>query len=282
MGEIELPRSKNVLSQLDLIEATAKRAEQRQREKQESPGSESNIYGLLNELRRDIQSLKAEQAAQSPPTVPHQDRQLHDLLSELHRDIELLKGEQAALTNQQHERQLQAMLFELRQDISHLSSQTDAYSKWSPRELPRQQSAGLALSIGIPLGILGGVGAAVVLLMLTGQLNMGPMMRAPSERMAPPAAVVATPEQLIETAGALLRKGDIAFARRVLSNAVAQGSTTATLLLAKTYDPELLAQAYNPSAAAPDLARAEKLYESAAGAGSFEATTRLEQLRKNR
>lgn len=308
MGKIDLSKPPSALSQLDLIEETANQASLRQLEQRNKTVSDANIYDLLNELRYDIQTLKSEQVSQSlaalPPqerqlhdllnelrhdiqtlkteqvsqslaVLPPQERQLHDLLSDLHRDIEHLKGEQAALTNPQQERQLQTMLSELRRDITN---QVDGRRRWELQEAPRRRTSG-TLAIGVPLGILAGIGAAVALMMMSGQIQFGSMTNAPPVRTDPTATNLATPEQLIETASTLLRKGDIAFARRVLSNAVAQGSIAATVLLASTYDPELLAQAYNPSGVAPDPARAEKLYESTARAGNFEATMRLERLR---
>ncbi|MEQ1672481.1 MAG: hypothetical protein ABL893_16635, partial [Hyphomicrobium sp.] len=91
--------------------------------------------------------------------------------------------------------------------------------------------------------------------------------------------VVATPDQLLQTANVLLGRGEIEFARQVLTNATTQGSAVAALILARTYDPVRLSQMYNPSGIAPNIERAQTLYEIAAGSGNAEAIARLDELR---
>lgn len=273
-----------MLAQLDLIEATADRGETARKPEAPQAAPSGMVYEMLIELRRDIQALKNEQ---STLAVTTHEQQLHGLLTELHRDIEALKGEQEAWTAKQKQRQLQELLLELRQDITTLHG-ADAppvsRSRSALRAPPAQpQPAGMghALKVAIPVGIVGGVAAAFALLLASGQLTPGPGSAGRSwdgERVSPPVAAMATPEQLVETARVLLAKGDIAFARRVLGNAVTQGSTVAAVMLAKTYDPRHLAQLYNPAGVAPDEARARMIYESAVRAGSDEAAARLREM----
>ena len=291
LGDETSPQRSSAIAQLDLIEAAAKRAEIRKngpslRAAPERPeGADDTLYSLLGELRADIQALKAERTTLTPPPPPSPESQMQSMLAELHRDIEVLKGEQVAWTATQKERELQAMLQELRHDIHILSDQAPKHAAAKPSEGRWRMSPDQVLKLGIPLGVVAGIAAAFVLMLATGQFNVGTRT---SPQLAGFGSVTnaqnrhyaATPEQLMETAGALLGKGDIVFARRVLANAVSQGSALSSVELAKTYDPELLARLYNPSGAAPDESRAMKLYEVASRAGNFEATMRLEQLRK--
>ncbi|MFV0368691.1 MAG: hypothetical protein ACK5KM_09545 [Hyphomicrobiaceae bacterium] len=269
-----------------MIEATAKRAEKRREGLSGRTASDETLYALLGELRADIQALKAEQAShiQAPPPPP--ENQLQAMLAELHRDVEAMKGEQVAWSASQKERELQAMLHALRQDINTLNNaQSPNHALVRSGAGSRRMASDQLLKVGIPFGMLAGIVAAFSLLFMSGQLTVGNFSSTQLSGFgSPPIAqrgqYAATPEQLLETANALIGKGDIVFARRVLANAVSQGSAIATVELAKTYDPEFLARLYNPSGVAPDEARALQLYEAASRVGNFDATMRLEQLRK--
>jgi hypothetical protein len=245
---------------------------------------------LLAELRRDVQGLKSEWAppSQSP------EAQLRRMLSELHLDIESLKAEQRSRSVKSKDMQLNAMLMELRSDINALqglvaSASTDNAQR-SPHFEPmpharRTETSDGVLKFGIPIGIAIGVMTAVGLLLASRELSIGPngiSLPRRAEEISQQVVPVASPQQLLETANNLTKKGDITFARRVLSNAVAQGSGIAALMLARTYDPQYLSQMYNPLGVTPDVAKARVLYETAAQAGIDEAARRLTELGKAR
>ncbi len=292
----------STLAQLDLIEATADRGEaQRRAGAPEGVESSGYIEQMLADLHQDIRLLKEEERALG---FQPKDQMLYDLLTELRRDINDLKSEQELSTAQQTDRHLERLLTQLREDITSLNSLGGTGNLRTgvvARDLGAPPSAGYVLTLAIPLGILGGIAAAFVLFLAMGLIRVetgggggsavaprpGPersavISSAPvsaPQQQPPQTSTMATPDQLIQTANVLLGRGEIAFARRVLSNAMMQGNITATLLLARTYDPNQLAQMYNPTAAAPDIERAQTLYEVAVRAGNKEAVVLLEELR---
>lgn len=84
---------------------------------QPAPGSNEALYGLLLELKRDIERLQTEQA---PPPRPTGEQQLYALLSELRRDIDTLRGEQTAPARPPQEQHLYGLLAELKRDVEVL------------------------------------------------------------------------------------------------------------------------------------------------------------------
>jgi hypothetical protein len=80
--------------------------------------------------------------------------------------------------------------------------------------------------------------------------------------------------QLLLMAKSLLQQKDIAAARLVYRRLAKQGSVDGTLLLAQTYDPDVLAR-HDISGLEPDTKEAKRWYELAAKLGSKDASGRL-------
>jgi hypothetical protein len=286
--ENEPTLSASTRKQLELLEATARRPRPSEPASPPAPAGTDSMQTLLAELRRDVQGLKTEWVP--PPQSP--EVQLRQMLSELHLDIEALKAEQRSRSVKSKDMQLNAMIMELRSDINALqglvSSASTDIAQRAPHFEPlppsrKTETSDSVLKFGIPIGIAIGVVTAVGLLLASRELSIGPdgitiprRVGEISQQVVP----VASPTQLLETANTLTKKGDITFARRVLSNAVAQGSGIAALMLARTYDPQYLSQMYNPLGVTPDVAKARVLYETAAQAGIDEAARRLIELGK--
>jgi hypothetical protein len=74
-----------------------------------------------------------------------------------------------------------------------------------------------------------------------------------------------------------IRRGDIAGARVILARLDRAGNRQATLTLAETYDPALLAQ-WNVRGIKPDPAKAAELYQRAIDGGVSAARARLNAL----
>jgi len=94
-----------------------------------------------------------------------------------------------------------------------------------------------------------------------------------------PKLASAEEKELITNANSLLEQGDIIAARRVLDFAVSQGSVSAALALAKTYDPKTVNQMPNLFGVRTDITRAKVLYYFAARKGNKEAAKRLTEIR---
>jgi TPR repeat protein len=96
-----------------------------------------------------------------------------------------------------------------------------------------------------------------------------------------PPAVDAQPTadftMLVRRGDQLLATGDIASARRFYERAAESGDALALCGLGKSYDPLFLRQLATRGVP-PDAAKAATWYRKAAGAGSIEASVRLEQL----
>lgn len=267
-----------------------------------SSPSDQHLYVLLGELQRDIEALRRAQHEQSHSILPSPEQQLYGLLAELRRDIDMLHSVQPVWTPPSKESDLRNMLAELRHDIVALRKlETDPLGRaGSVDELRRAFAVGggaqgawserRMLMVGLPIGIASGVAVGFGLLVLSGEITIGrgagpgygqalgtPGL-ATSRNDASGLAgqtLKASADQLVESARTLIKKGDITFARRVLENAKSQGSASAVLMLAETYDPQVLAELYNPAGAAADISTARKLYEIAARAGNQEAASRL-------
>ena len=93
-----------------------------------------------------------------------------------------------------------------------------------------------------------------------------------------PKLASAEEKELITNANSLLEQGDIVAARRVLDFAVSQGSVSAALALAKTYDPKTVNQLPNLFGVRTDITRAKVLYYFAARKGNKEAAKRLSEI----
>ena len=81
----------------------------------------------------------------------------------------------------------------------------------------------------------------------------------------------------IEEAKEFIASGDIAAARRILQPGAVDGHSPHLMALAETFDPNMLA-AWSARGAAPDVARARALYQSALSKGESKARQRLEAL----
>jgi len=81
---------------------------------------------------------------------------------------------------------------------------------------------------------------------------------------------------LLKRGEELIREGDIAAARLVLTRAAEAGEPRAALTLGASYDAEMLRK-LGVMGVAGDAAKARAWYEKAAQYGSGEATRRLEQ-----
>ena len=101
--------------------------------------------------------------------------------------------------------------------------------------------------------------------------------------IAPPAAPAARRldpdelEALLKRARGLLAIGDIASARLLLERAADAQETDAALMLARTYDPEVLGKS-DARSVTPDPERARNWYRKAAELGSQHAQQRLAQM----
>jgi hypothetical protein len=83
---------------------------------------------------------------------------------------------------------------------------------------------------------------------------------------------------LIDRGSALLKRGDLASARLLLRRAADAGSADAALMLGSTFDPAFIQQ-LGVIGILPDVARARRWYQKAAGLGSDVATQRLANLK---
>ena len=81
----------------------------------------------------------------------------------------------------------------------------------------------------------------------------------------------------LKRAGTLIASGDIAAARLVLRPAAEDGDAQASVMLAESYDPQILNKLV-VHGIVPDVAMARRWYEAAKKLGSTEATQRLELL----
>jgi hypothetical protein len=119
-----------------------------------------------------------------------------------------------------------------------------------------------------------------------------PAAAAPPPVAAAPSPVVAAPQpsasparqisgqelaMLINRAKEMLSAGDIPSARLFLERAAEAQDATAALLLARTYDPDVLGSS-DVRNITPEPAKAHAWYEKAAQFGSAEAQRRLAQL----
>lgn len=127
------------------------------------PGAQSDIYTLLQELKRDITMLQKEQ--HEPPPSSSQEQHLYGLLAELKRDVEVLRREQTAQSLPPGERQLYALLAELRADIKTLENRPE-----NPRR-PSTVHAGQPLS-GDPVAARANVFGRVSVLWLLALLPL--------------------------------------------------------------------------------------------------------------
>jgi hypothetical protein len=75
----------------------------------------------------------------------------------------------------------------------------------------------------------------------------------------------------------LIAGGDVGGARKAFSRAASTGDAAATMALAETYDPNMLA-AWGARDIKPDVGTARMLYGKALDAGIAKARTRLEAL----
>ena len=111
---------------------------------------------------------------------------------------------------------------------------------------------------------------------------------APANRAPPTAAPVAAPARklnpdelakFMDRAKRLIAAGDISPARLLLERAADAQDTTAALILARTYDPDVLG-AQNSRSIIPDPTMARVWYQRAAQLGSADAQRRLSELQK--
>ena len=86
-------------------------------------------------------------------------------------------------------------------------------------------------------------------------------------------------EAFRDRAASLIGEGRISGARALLERAAQSGDAQALLSLARTYDPQALAE-WKTIGVAPDEARALELYRRAAAAGSAEAARRVAEFAK--
>ena len=93
-----------------------------------------------------------------------------------------------------------------------------------------------------------------------------------------PALGSAEEKDLIANANSLLDQGDVVGARRVLDFAISQGSVTAAVALARTYDPKIVSEMTSLFGVKPDITRAKVLYYFAARKGNKEAAKRLTEI----
>jgi len=111
---------------------------------------------------------------------------------------------------------------------------------------------------------------------------------APANRAPPTAAPVAAPARklnpdelakFMDRAKRLIAAGDISPARLLLERAADAQDPTAALMLARTYDPDVLG-AQNSRSINPDPTMAHVWYQRAAQLGSADAQRRLSELQK--
>jgi TPR repeat protein len=111
---------------------------------------------------------------------------------------------------------------------------------------------------------------------------------APANRAPPTAAPVAAPARklnpdelakFMDRAKRLIAAGDISPARLLLERAADAQDPTAALMLARTYDPDVLG-AQNSRSINPDPTMARVWYQRAAQLGSADAQRRLSELQK--
>ena len=105
-----------------------------------------------------------------------------------------------------------------------------------------------------------------------------PVVRSQPLQVDKPELGSAEENDLIANANTLLDQGDIVGARRVLDFAVSQGSVSAAVALAKTFDPKTVNEMTNLFGVEPDLTRAKVLYYFAARKGNKEAAKRLAEI----
>lgn len=105
---------------------------------------------------------------------------------------------------------------------------------------------------------------------------LAPTVIAPQVATAP-AAPRDERAELVAQATARIAAGDIVAARELLGRAAASGDGAATLALAETFDPNMLA-AWGAKGAAPDVGTARRLYRYAVTAGVPRAQLRLDAL----
>ena len=104
----------------------------------------------------------------------------------------------------------------------------------------------------------------------------------PATREAPPAARRIDPDELaalLKRAKSLLAIGDITSARLLLERAADAQEADAALMLAGTYDPQVLG-VQDMRSISPDPATARLWYQKAAQLGSSDASRRLSQIQK--
>lgn len=107
-------------------------------------------------------------------------------------------------------------------------------------------------------------------------------MAAPVPEPAPPINAVhhLDPDEIVASlkrAGTLIASGDIAAARLVLRPVAEDGDAQASVMLAESYDPQILDKLV-VHGIVPDVAMARHWYEVAKRLGSAEANRRLELL----
>jgi len=105
---------------------------------------------------------------------------------------------------------------------------------------------------------------------------------APVPAPAPPVSAIhhLDPDEIVASlkrAGTLIASGDIAAARLVLRPVAEDGDAQASVMLAESYDPEILNKLV-VHGIVPDVAMARRWYETAKKLGSAEANQRLELL----
>ena len=99
---------------------------------------------------------------------------------------------------------------------------------------------------------------------------------------APPVSAIhhLNPDEIVASlkrAGTLIASGDIAAARLVLRPVAEDGDAQASVMLAESYDPQILDKLV-VHGIVPDVAMARHWYEAAIRLGSAEANQRLELL----
>jgi TPR repeat protein len=109
-----------------------------------------------------------------------------------------------------------------------------------------------------------------------------PPIAAPVPEPAPPVSAIhhLNPDEIVASlkrAGALIASGDIAAARLVLRPVAEDGDAQASVMLAESYDPQILDKLV-VHGIVPDVAMARHWYEAAIRLGSAEANQRLELL----
>lgn len=110
--------------------------------------------------------------------------------------------------------------------------------------------------------------------------SISPVAPRPMAAIEPPQTGLSSDEsqRLATRANGLLKQGDIAGARLLLTRAASAGGAQILFALAETYDPKVLAS-WNVRGIKPDADKAKALYRQASEGGLAEARDRIEALR---